>query len=117
MKTHADIKVFRFKHEVYAQEHLEGRSEGPVPIFSDAGKIIGFATVVSDAGVIIAECAIDPSTPERLDLETGSRKYWLDAALEFRGFVRTDRGFTPTVVWVQALCLTTTELDSPQVQP
>lgn len=114
-KIHKDIRVFRFTKELVVRRGLEGRSSGPVPIFSDANKIIGFATITNDAGAVMAECAIDPSNPERLDLETESRSYWLDAALEYRGFYRgsqeDDTGFHSTIVWVQALCLTSKEIE------
>jgi len=110
-KTYTDIRVFRFSKDLVVQKDLEGRSSGPVPIFNDENKIIGFATIVNEVGAVVAECAIDPSTPERLDLETGSRSYWLDGALEYRGFVNTDNGFQPTIVWVQALRLTATQND------
>jgi hypothetical protein len=110
-KTYKDIRVFRFNKDLVVQKGLEGRSYGPVPIFNDAGKIIGFALIKNEAGTVVAECAIDPNTPERLDLETDGRKYWLDAALEYRGFVDTEEeGFVPTLVYVPALALTATHL-------
>jgi hypothetical protein len=108
---HKDIRVFRFTKDIVVRRGLEGRSSGPVPIFASTGKIIGFATILNEAGAVVADCAIDPSTPERLDLETNARSYWLDAALEYRGMVLGENGFVPTVVYVQALSLTETELD------
>lgn len=109
-KTYKDIKVFRFSKELEVRQGLEGRSNGPVPIFNDEGKIIGFASVLNEAGAVVVECAIDPSNPERLDLETESRSYWLDAALEYRGFYKgvqkDDAGFHSTIVYVKALRLT-----------
>lgn len=110
-KTYKDIRVFRFSKELVVSRQLEGRSSGPVPIFSTAGKIIGFATISNEMGAVVADCAIDPSTPERLDLETGSRSYWLDAALEYRAFVHFGSSFVPTLVYVQALILTSDELE------
>ena len=115
-KIYKDIKIFRFNKDLVVQKGLEGRASGPVPIFDDTGKIIGFATITNEAGVVVANCAIDPGTPERLDLETGSRSYWLDAALEYRGFMNTeDSGFVPTLAYVQALCLTATRLSGTPV--
>jgi len=110
-KIYTDIRVYRFRAELVNRKNLEARSEGPVPIFNDESRIIGFASILNEGGATVAMCAIDPSTPERLDLETDTRKYWLDAALEFRGFVSTSQGFAPTVVWVQALRLTTKEIE------
>ena len=106
-KIYKDIKVFRFAADIGHHKDLEVRSSGPVPIFNDEGKILGFATIVCDGRTsTVAECAIDPSNPERLEIET-DRPYYLDGALEYRGFVSTPEGFMATVVWVRALRLTT----------
>jgi len=104
-KTYTDIRVYRFRADLVHQKELEARSGGPVPIFNDEKRIIGFATILNESGTTVAECAIDPANPERLDMENG-RDYFLDAALEYRGFVATEKGFVPTLVWVKALRLT-----------
>lgn len=106
-----DIRVYRFSRELVIQKDLEGRSAGPVPIFDQGGKMIGFATIKTESGAVVAECAIDPATPERLDIETNARNYWMDAALEYRSFTYTRAGFMPTVVYVHALSLTPVEID------
>ena len=111
-KSHKDIRVFRFVKDLLVRRDLEGRSSGPVPIFDSTGKLIGFATILNETGAVVAECAIDPSTPERLDLETNARTYWLDAALEYRGFMHTREGFVPTLVYVHALSLTPHEIEN-----
>ena len=108
-KTYKDIRVFRFRADLMIRPGLEGRCAVPTPIYNDDDRLIGFASVINEAGAIVAECAIDPSTPERLDLETGARKYYMDAALQYRGFVSIGSGFVPTIAFIQALRLTTRE--------
>lgn len=112
-RTHRDIRVFRFKHPLLKSRpgqglsDIEFRAEGPVPIYNDARKIIGFGTVADQKGFGMVNCAIDPATPERLDLEIDGRRYWLDPVLEFRGYTPSPQGgWLPTLAHVRGLYLT-----------
>lgn len=112
-RIYTDIKVYRFKVTLnkmgdLLDEGVEFRSDGPVPICNDSGKIIGFGTVQNKAKFALLDCAIDPSNPERLDLEVGARNHWIDAVLEFRGFMSSigNQGFMPTIAYIRALQLT-----------
>lgn len=114
-KTYRDIRVFRFRAPLIKRgdiHQIEFRADGPVPVYNDNQKLIGFATVVDQRGFGLANCAIDPANPERLDLETNSRTYWLDAILEFRGFLGgAQRGFSPSIAYVKGLVLTAIRID------
>ena len=83
MTTPKEIKVFRFKADIVLSPVCELRSEGPIPIFNTEDKLIGFASINPETGAL--DCAIDPNHPERLDIETGSKPYGLDADLQYRG--------------------------------
>lgn len=114
MQTYKDIRIFRFRAPLLKRggnihlEKVEFRADGPVPIYNDSSKIIGFATVSDQKQFGMANCAIDPANPERLDLEVGAKPYWLDAVLELRGFILTVG--EPTVAYVKGLILTTTKV-------
>ena len=114
-QTYQDIRVFRFRAPLLKRQvgdfdlqTVEFRADGPVPICNDNGKIIGFASITDQKQFGMANCAIDPSNPERLDLELGAHPYWLDMVLELRGFTLTVG--VPTVAHVRGLRLTTTEI-------
>jgi len=108
MLENADIRVYRFSYGLLkpeAEQETEFRTEGPVPIYTDGQKLLGFASCENFSGWVLMKCAIDPSCPERFDLETDSRNYWLDPLVEKRGFLSaTGRS---VVSWVKALVLTT----------
>lgn len=110
-KAYRDIRVYRFKVALFKPiPGVEFRADGPVPVYSENEKLIGFATIAdTNQGYSLASCAIDPATPERLDLELGDKPYWMDAILEFRGFVSRMGvfGFSPTIAYVKGLALTT----------
>lgn len=116
-----DVRVFRFNVTLFNKERIvEIRTEkGPVPIFGDSKRLLGFASISADDRNVWANCAIDPNCPERLDLEVNSRKYWLDAELESRGVMSLNANqkdglnklFLPTVVSVKALFLTTDPIE------
>lgn len=114
-KAYMDIKVYRFRAPLLKSlknmEYVEFKSDGPVPIYNESQKIIGFATISDQRQFGMANCAIDPANPERLDLELNNRQYWMDAILEFRGFMsRIQGGYIPTVAIVKGLMLTTTSI-------
>ena len=122
-KLHRDIRVFRFRAPLLKRgegmQEIEFRAEGPVPIYNDNDKIIGFGTITDQRAFGMATCAIDPANPERLDLEIGAKTYWLDAILEFRGFMSgVQRGYVPTLAYVKGLILTTARVpDQEPVDP
>ena len=122
-RNYQDIRVYRFRAPLFKRvaghidlQSVEFRSDGPIPIFNDSQKIIGFATLTDAKGFGFLECAIDPANPERLDLEIGAKRYWMDATLELRGF-----GFAPgkaAVAYVNGLTLTTTAIpDQEPIDP
>jgi hypothetical protein len=87
---------------------MEVRSESPVPIFDESKRLLGFAVMSVESGLAVATCAMDRATPERLDIESASRNYWMDADVEYRGFVNDPppaRSRSATVVYVKALYL------------
>lgn len=107
-REYRDVRVFRFKTVAMAvAQGEEARAVNPVPVFNDDHKLIGFADVQPGSALIVADVAIDPSTPERFDLETSGRKYWMDAIIEYRGMASSHSGREPTVLHVKALILTT----------
>lgn len=117
-KVYKDIRVYRFttgflnKVKGTLLEKVSIRAQNPVPIQNDVQRILGFANVRDLGYQGLAECAMDPSTPERLDLELGNRKYWMNAVLEFRGFVSgLGSGVLPTAVYVKALVLSTQPIE------
>lgn len=121
-KAYRDIRVFRFRAPLLKRgdiRDIEFRTDGPVPIYNDQDKIIGFATVTDHKAFGMANCAIDPANPERLDLEIKAKLYWLDALLEYRGFLGgAQRGFNPTIAYVKGLILTTTRVpDQEPIDP
>jgi hypothetical protein len=80
--------VFRFKYYLMKPEGLTGaefRSHNPVPIYSEAGKIVGFGNTYDSGSKVYFECALDPACPERFDLQLNLRKYYLNANLNVRG--------------------------------
>jgi hypothetical protein len=121
-KAYRDIRVFRFRAPLIKRgdiHEIEFRADGPVPIYNDSDKIIGFGTVSDQRNFGMVTCAIDPANPERLDLEIGAKTYWLDAILEYRGFLGgSSRGFNPTIAYVKGLILTTTRVaDQEPIDP
>lgn len=113
-KTYKDIRVYRFKSLLLKnQPDLEFRFDGPIPIHSDSDRLLGFATATEYDAYTLLDCAIDPATPERLDLEAKTKPYWMDAVLEYRGFISNlTRGYTymPTVAHIKGLILTTSRV-------
>lgn len=108
-KSFRDIRVYRFKTLLLKnQKDLDFRADGPIPIYSDDEKLLGFATATNHNAYALLECAINPATPERLDMELMETPYWMDAVLEYRGFISNlTRGYTPTVAHIKGLILTT----------
>lgn len=51
-------------------------AQNPVSVYSD-GKLIGAANVFVQNKVLVAIVSIDYNLPERLDIETGAKKYWV----------------------------------------
>lgn len=102
-----DIRVFRFRYWM-AKDLLRGeyRSDGPVPIFNDAHKIVGFATVQDEGALVYLQCVMDPENPERMAMQVDA-PYWLDAVLECRGLIK----FEPSVVYVRALMLSSSKIE------
>lgn len=112
-KVYRDVRVFRFRVVLLKQpgRSVEFRTDGPVPIYNEADKLIGFASVGDLGSHGVADCAIDPATPERMDLEIDTRTYWMDALLEFRGFIsNVPTGFKPTIAYVRGLIMTTQQV-------
>jgi hypothetical protein len=111
-KIYRDIRVYRFKTLLLKHPPgLEFRSDGPIPIYSDDDKLLGFATSTEYGAYALLDCAIDPATPERLEMEIMSKPYWMDAVLEYRGFISSLKpGYVPTVAHVKALVLTSYEV-------
>ncbi len=107
--VYKDIRVYRFRAPLLKRgdlQDIELRADGPVPIFSDSDKLLGFATLSDKKSYALVEAALDPANPERLDLETNATAYWLDAVVEYRGNLSA-RGFKPSLAHVKALVLTT----------
>jgi hypothetical protein len=99
--------ICRFKHYIQKKNLLWGvefRAENPVPIYNDSDKLIGFASVSDELKSGLIQAAIDPATPERLDLETNAKPYWLSYYFEYRGNTWS------TIVYVRRIILTGSKL-------
>jgi len=57
----------------------------PVPVFDPDGRQIGAANVYQTDTQVLADCTIDYNTPERLDIETGSRPVFAYGLGDVRG--------------------------------
>lgn len=111
-KEYRDVRVFRFTANVLVPEKgVEVRCNNPVPVYTDDHRLIGFATVTPQQKWVAAEFAIDPGTPERFDLETKSKPYWIDSLIEARGLASSHTGRAPTILYVKALFLTTEPIE------
>lgn len=60
-KLHRDIRVFRFRAPLIKRgdiHEIEFRADGPVPIYNDSNKIIGFGTVTDQRQFGMVNCEI-----------------------------------------------------------
>lgn len=97
------IRIFRFRHYLIKNDEapVEYRADGPLPIYNDENSLIGFGTAVDEGSTVHVQCAMNPETPERMEMQLGDTAFWLDAILECRGLI----GFTPTVAHIRGLVL------------
>jgi hypothetical protein len=73
-----EIRVFRFEAIFDSRLDVTGWPL-PVPIVGEDSRLVGFASLKRDSILgLVASCAMDPSNPERLDLENG-KPHWLFA--------------------------------------
>jgi hypothetical protein len=104
-------EICRFSHYIFKEGILEGceiRADNPVAIYSDANRLLGFGNISDDGHRGLCVCALDPANPERLDLETESRAYWLDADIYFRGL----KYLPAKIAYIKRLILTTCAIEN-----
>lgn len=86
-----NVEVFIFDtHNVVDYTGCLVTYDSTVPLKNDDGKIIGSAVLSMDHNILVADMFIDYSTPERLNIETGSIPVY--PHLEFEPELEVERG-------------------------
>lgn len=85
--------VFHIQHSVPNNEEKMYMSDNPIPIYSEDSRLLGFASIQKQKSYrVVFSMGLDPATPERLDIEIGSKRYWVkvefDRTEAFGIFVR-----------------------------
>lgn len=88
----AEERLWRFKAMVIRVTPGTFLSfNNPVPVHTvgigGRSKLIGCAVLYVEGGDIIADGVLDYATPERLDIETGQRQWWLTPVTK-NGFIK-----------------------------
>jgi hypothetical protein len=100
-EIHADIervidinsaKVFNIKADILHRDSILFKNEktvievsSPVPVHNDENEVIGSASLCIEKDSVVADIYLDPATPERLSLETGSQKLWPHVGYRYTG--------------------------------
>lgn len=76
-------KLWRFRAQIiYAYDIARAgvargyRVMNPVPVYADS-KLVGFGLVAAGWGTVYADVVVDPAIPQRLDVEVGTKLWYL----------------------------------------